>query len=131
MREASHKQVKKQQGNLRRIIPQSKRNECKRFLSSAKRDQVWQALRYTKQGGQQTTKALTSRSGVVAQSWKDKAELIKEEEFPKPLKGAERKAQEQGEELWIRITKENIRNALFGQSVKKGPCLHRQWFKAI
>jgi len=62
------------------------------FLSSATKDQVWQALRYTKQGGQQTTNALKSREGVMAESWEDKAEWIKEEAFPKPLKGVERKA---------------------------------------
>jgi hypothetical protein len=46
-------------------------------------------LRYTTPGGQQTTKALKSRDAVVAESWEDKAELIKEEAFPKPLKGPE------------------------------------------
>jgi len=55
-----------------------------KFLSSAMRDQVWQALRYKKPGGQQTTKALRSRRGGVVESWEGKAELIKEELFPKP-----------------------------------------------
>jgi hypothetical protein len=37
-----------------------------------------------------------SRNGVVAETWEDKTELIKEEEFPKPLKSVEREAQEEG-----------------------------------
>jgi len=80
----------------------------RKFLTSATRDQVWQALRYMKPGGQQTTKALRSRSGEVGESWEEKAELIKEEAFPKPLKGVERKAQEEGGEMWKKITDEDI-----------------------
>jgi len=34
-------------------------------------------------------KTLTSRTGEVAESWEDKAELIKEEAFLKPMKGEE------------------------------------------
>ena len=90
-----------------------------------------QALRYRKQGGQPTTKDVKSSSWVVAQSWKEKAELIKEDEFPKPSKGVQRKAQEMGGELWKRITEENIPKALFSQSVKKVPSPHRLQFKAI
>jgi len=88
-------------------------------------------LRYTKQGGQQTTKALKSRDGVVAESWEDKAELIKEEAFPKPLKGVERKAPEQGGGMWKTITDEEVRMALFDQSVMKAPGMDRLGFKAI
>jgi len=102
-----------------------------RFLSSATRDPVWQALRYTKPGGQQTMKALKSREGVVAESWENKGELIKEEAFPKPLKGVERKAQEEGGGMWKKITDEDIRLALFDQSVKKAPGPDRLGFKAI
>jgi len=94
--EATQQQVRKQQSNIRRIIRQSKTKMWQEFLSAATTDQVWQALRYTKPGGQQTTKALKSRDGGVAESWEDKAELIIEEAFPKPLKGVERKAQEEG-----------------------------------
>jgi len=101
------------------------------FLSSTTKDQVWQALRYTKPGGQQTTKALKSRDGVVAESWEEKAELIKEEAFPKPLKGVERKAQEEGGGMWKKITDEDIRLALFDQSVKKAPGPDRLGFKAM
>jgi len=64
------------------------------------------------------TKALRSRSGEVAESWEEKAELIKEEAFPKPLKGVERKAQEEGGEMRKKITDEDIREALFNQSVQ-------------
>jgi len=106
--EASQQQVKKQRSNLRQIIRQSKTKMWQKFLSSATRDQVWQALRYTKPGGQQTMKALRSRSGEVAESWEEKAKLIKEEAFPKPLKGVERKAQEEGGEMWKMITDEDI-----------------------
>jgi len=35
--------------------------------------------------------------------------LIKEEAFPKPLKGVERKAQEEEGGMWEMITEENIR----------------------
>jgi hypothetical protein len=101
------------------------------FLSAATKDQVWQALRYTRPGGQQTIKALKSRDGVVAESWEDKAELIKEEAFPKPLKGVVRKAQEEGEGMWKMITDEDIRLALFDQSVKKAPGPDRLGFKAM
>jgi hypothetical protein len=45
---------------------------------------------------------------VVAESWEDKAELIKEEAFPKPLKGVERKAQEKGGGMLKTITDEDI-----------------------
>jgi len=45
-------------------------------------------------------KALRSRSSEVVESWEDKVELTKEEAFPKPLKGVERKAQEEGGEMW-------------------------------
>jgi len=98
--EASQQQGRKQRSNLRRMIRQSKTEMWRKFLTSATRDQVWQALRYTKPGGQQTTKTLRSMTGEVAESWEDKAELIKEEAFPKPLKGVERKAQEEGGDMW-------------------------------
>jgi len=67
----------------------------------------------------------------VAESWENKAELIKEEAFPKPLKGVERKAQEEGGGMWKTITDEDIRLALFDQSVKKAPGPDRLGFKAI
>jgi len=101
------------------------------FLFSAMKEQVWQALRYTKPGGQQTTKALKSRERVVAESSEGKAELITEEAFPKPLKGVERKAQREGGGMWKTITDENIRKALFDQSVRKAPGPDRLGFKAI
>jgi len=129
--EVSQHQVKKQQSTLRRMIRQSKTEMWRKFLTSATRDQVWQALRYTKPGGQQTTKALKSRSGEVAESWEAKAELIKEEAFPKPLKVVERKAQEEGGEMWKMITDEDIREALFNQSVQKAPGPDRLGFKVI
>jgi hypothetical protein len=88
-------------------------------------------LRYTKPGGQQTTKTLKSRTGEVAESWESKAELIKEEAFPKPLKGMERKAREEGGEMWKNITNEDVREVLFDQSVKKAPGPDRLWFEAI
>jgi len=65
-------------------------------------------LRYMKPGGQQTAKALKSRSGEVAESWEEKAELMKEDAFPKPLKGVSRKAQEEGGEMWKKMTEEDI-----------------------
>jgi len=129
--EASQQQGRKQRSNLRRMIRQSKLEMWRKFLTSATRDQVWQALRYMKPGGQQTTKTLRSRTGEVAESWEDKPELIKEEAFPKPLKGVERKAQEEGGEMWKRITDEDIREALFSQSVQKAPGPDRLGFKAI
>jgi hypothetical protein len=100
-------------------------------LSSATKNKVWQALRYTKPGGQQTTKVLKFRDGAVAESWEDKAELIKEEAFPKPLKGVERKAQEEEGGMWKMITEEDIRVAMFDQSVNKAPGPDRLGFKAI
>jgi len=129
--EATQQQVKKQRSNVRRIIRQSKMKMWQDFLTSATKNQVWQALRYTKPGGQQTTRALRSRDGVVAESWEDKVELIKEEAFPKPLKGVERKAQEEGGGMWKTISDEDIRLALFDQSVKKAPGPDRLGFKAI
>ena len=113
------------------MIRQLKTEMWRQFLTSATRYQVWQGLRYTKPGGQQTTRALKSRTGEVAESWEEKAELIKEEAFPKPLKGVERKAQEEGEEMWKKITDEDIREALFDQSVQKAPGPDRLGFKAI
>jgi len=106
--EASQQQVRKQRSNLQSMIRQSKTEMWRKFSSSATRDQVWQALRYTKPGSQQAMKALRSRSGEVAESWEEKAELIKEEEFPKPLKGVVKKAQEDGGEMWKKITEEDI-----------------------
>jgi len=100
------------------------------FLSSTTKDQVWQALRYTNPGGQQTTKALKSRDGVVAESWEDKAELIKEEAFPKCLKGVDRKAEEEGGGIRNKITDEDIPLALFDQSAKKAPGPDRLGLKA-
>jgi len=129
--EASQQQVKRQRSNLRRMIRQAKTEMWKMFFTSATRDQVWQALRYTKPGGQQTTKALRSRTGEVAESWEENAELIKEEAFPKPLKGVERKAQGEGGEMWKKITDEDIREALFNQSVQKAPGPDRLGFKSI
>jgi len=113
------------------MIRQSKTEMWRKFLTSATRAQVWQALRYTKPGGQQTTKSLKSRTEEVAESWEEKAELIKEEAFPKPLKGVERKAQEEGGEMWKKITDEDVRMALFDQSVKKSPGPDRLWYKAV
>jgi len=129
--EASQQQVKKQRSNLRRMIRQSKTEMWRKFLSSATRDQVWQALRYTKPGGQQTTESLRSRTGEVATSWEEKAQLIKEEAFPKPLKGVERKAQEEGGEMWKKITDKDIQVAVFDGSVKKASGPDRLVFKAI
>jgi len=42
------------------------------------------------------TNSLRSRSGEVVESWEEKAELMKEEAFPKPLSSVERNAQEEG-----------------------------------
>jgi hypothetical protein len=67
----------------------------------------------------------------VAESWHQKAELIKEEAFPKPLKGMEKKAKAEGGEKWKKITEEDIREALFDPSVKKAPGPDRLDFKAI
>jgi uncharacterized protein involved in tolerance to divalent cations len=85
--ETTQQPVKRQRSNLRRIIRQLKTKMWQGFLQAGTQDQVWQALRYTKPGSQQTTKTLRSRMGEVAESWDQKAELIKEEAFPKPLKG--------------------------------------------
>jgi hypothetical protein len=74
---------------------------------------------------------LKSRDGVVVESWEDKAELIKEEAFPKPLKGVESKVQEEGGGMWKTITDEDIRLALFDQSVKKAPGPDRLGFKVM
>jgi len=129
--EASQQQVKKQRSNLRRMIRQSKTEMWSNFLTSVMRDQVWQALRYTKPGGQQTTKPSKSRTGEVAESWEDKTKLIKEEAFPKPLKGVVGKAQEEGGEMWKKITDEDIREALFNPWVQKAPGPDRLGFKVI
>jgi hypothetical protein len=52
------------------------------LYADATRDKVWQALMYTKLGGQQTIKTPKSRMGEVAESWEKKMELINEEAFP-------------------------------------------------
>jgi hypothetical protein len=106
--EATQQQVKKQRSTLRRIIRQSKMKIWQDFLGSATIQQVWQALRYTKPGGQQITKTLRSRRGEVAESWEDKVKLIQEEAFPKPLEGVRWKAPDKGGEMRKRITEENI-----------------------
>jgi len=129
--EVSSQQVRKQRSNLRRMIRRAKTEMWRKFLTSPTRDQIWQVLRYMKPGGEQTTKALRSRSGVVAESWEEKAELIKEEAFPKPLKGVERKAQEEGGEMWKTMTDQDIREALFSQSIQKAPGPDRLGFQAI
>jgi len=129
--EASQQQVRKQRSNLRRMIRKSKMEMWQKFLSTASREQVWQALRYTKPGGQQTTKALRSRNGEVAESWEEKAELIKEEAFPKPLKGVEWRAQKEGGEMHKEITEEDIRKAVYDQPTNKAPGPDRLRFKAI
>jgi uncharacterized protein involved in tolerance to divalent cations len=129
--EAMQQQVKKQRSKVRRITRQSRMKMWQDFLSSFTKDQVWQALRYSKPRGQQTMKVLKSRDGVVVESWEDKVELIKEKAFPKPLKGVERKAQEDGGGMWKTITDEGIQVALFNQSVKKAPGPDRLGFKAI
>jgi hypothetical protein len=54
---------------------------------------------YMMPGGQQTTKTLRTRLGEVAESWLQKAELIKEEAFPVPVKGMDKKAKEEGGEM--------------------------------
>jgi len=77
------------------------------------------------------TKALRSRSGEVAESWEEKVELIKEEAFPKPLKGVEGKAKDEGGEMWKKITDKDIQEALFNQSAQKAPGPDRLGFKAI
>jgi len=129
--EASQQDVKRQRSSLRRMIRKSKTEMWSRFLSTAKSEQVWQALRYTKPGGQQTTKALRSRSGEVAESWEEKAELIKEEAFPKPLKGVEWRAKREGGEMHKEITEEDIRKAVYDQPTNKAPGPDRLGFKAI
>jgi hypothetical protein len=129
--EATQQQVKAQRSNLQRSIRQSKMKMWQAFLQSTTSDQVWQALRYTKPGGQQTTKTLKSRTGEVAESWHQTAEFIKEEAFPKPLKGMEKKTKEEGGEMWKMINDEDVRLAVFDQSVKKAHGLNRLGIKAI
>ena len=67
----------------------------------------------------------------MAESWEEKAELIKEEAFLKPLKSVERKAQEKGGEMWKRITEEDIREVLFNQSVSNAPGPDRLGYEAM
>jgi hypothetical protein len=76
-------------------------------------------------------KTLRSRMGELAESCDHKAELIKDEAFPKPLQGAERKTQEEGGGMWMTITDEDVRGAVFDQSVKYAPGSDRLGFKAI
>jgi len=94
-------------------------------LRSATHDQLWHALRYIKPGGQQKTKSSRSRSGEVAESWEQNAELMKEKAFPKPLKGVERKAREDRGEIWTLLTGEDIQEAVFDQLTKTAPVLDR------
>jgi hypothetical protein len=131
MGEASQQQVRSQRSNRRRIIRMSKTEMWQEFLSTAISEKVWQALRYTKPGWQQTTKALWSRSGEVVESWEEKAELIKEEVFPKPLKGVEWRARKVGGEMDKEITDEDIRKAVYDQSIYSEPGLDRLRFQAI
>jgi len=66
--EATQPHLKRHRSYLGRIIRQWKTEMWWKCLTSAMRDKVRQALRYTKPGGQRTTKALRSRSGEVAYS---------------------------------------------------------------
>jgi hypothetical protein len=84
-----------------------------------------------KPGGQQTIKTLMSGTREGAESWSQKVVSKKEEGFPVPLKGVEKKAKEEGGEMWKKITEEDIREALFHQSVKKAPGPDRLGFKGI
>jgi hypothetical protein len=61
-----------------------------------------------KLGGQQTINTLMSRTREVAESWLQKAELIKEEAFLIPLKGVDKRAEEEGGGMWKQITEGDI-----------------------
>jgi hypothetical protein len=129
--EASQQDVKNQRSSLKRMIRKWKTEMWSRFVFTAKSEQVWQTLRYTKPGGQQTTKALRSRNGEVAESLEEKAELIKEEAFPKPFKGVEWAAQKKGGNMHKEITEEDIRKAVYDQPTNKAPGPDRLGFKDI
>ena len=66
-------------------------------------------------------KALRFSRGELAKSWKEKAELIKEEVFPKPLKGVKWRAQREGGEMHKEITDEDIRKAVYDQPTNMAP----------
>jgi hypothetical protein len=82
---------------------------------------VWRALKYTGQQEQLTVKALQKWEGGLATSWNEKAQLIKEIGFPKPLPGMKKKAKEVAEETYLEITEEEVKEAMYTQSVKKVP----------
>jgi len=72
-----------------------------------------------------------SREERVAESWEDKSELIKDEAFPKLMKGMEWRSLKEGGKTHRDITEEDIQNALFNPSVKKVPDTDWLGFKAI
>jgi hypothetical protein len=88
-------------------------------------------MSYTKPGGQQIVKNLKSKTGEVVESWERKTQLLTEVAFPRPLKGVKVKAREERGEMWKKITDADIQEALFDQSVEKGPGPDILGFKAI
>jgi hypothetical protein len=80
---------------------------------------VWWALKYTGKQGELTVKALQKREAGLATSWDENAELITEVGFLNPLPGMKKKAREEGGETHLEIKEEQVKEAIYTQSIKK------------
>jgi hypothetical protein len=115
---SSEVKVKAARKDLRKTIRAEKRDMWNTFLQQAEEEQVWRALKYTGQKGEETVKALRNERGEMVTSWEEKAELIKQVGFPEPLKGDECEVKGEGF-TYQEIGEEEIRAALFEQSTRK------------
>jgi hypothetical protein len=101
------------------------------FLQEAEDEQVWRVLKYTGQKGEEMVKALRNERGELVTSWDEKAKLIKQVGFPKPLEGIKHEAKTEGGFTHLEIRREEVNAAIFEQSVKKAAGPDRINFKAI
>jgi hypothetical protein len=115
---------------LHRTINREKRQMWQQFLQNAERDQCWVALRYCSPWASSTTPAIRDQMGGMAVTLEEKEVAFRQSAFPPPP-GGQHVQLPLGGMAGDRVTKETIKEAILGQSVKKAPGPDRLTFRAI
>jgi hypothetical protein len=95
--ETNHASVKEAKKVMKKAINSRKKNILYTFVQEAEGEQVWRVLKYSRGNNSLTVKPLRKMDRSPATSREDKAELIKEVGFPKPLQGIQKTAKPSGE----------------------------------
>jgi hypothetical protein len=127
----NHASIKEAGKVMKKAIESSKKDFWNTFVQEAEGEQMWKALKYTRGNNSLTVKPLRKTDGILATSWEDKAHLIKEVGFPKPLQGIQKSAQTSGGTTFETIVTNEVKMRIFGQSVRRAPGPNKIEFKAI